>query len=294
MASIFEYLRDKKAIIPPREITEVEYEVISGSIAYGVSDPSDMDVVGITIPSKTTIFPHLKGDIIGFGTQKSNFESYQQHHISYDGKDYDLTIYNIVKFFSLTMDANPNMLDMLYEPSNCVLKISKIGTLIRDHRSLFLSKNVFHRFKGYAFSQLAKAKNRNPEGKRKAIVDQFGYDVKFASHVVRLMDECEQILTEGNINLLRAKEHIKAIRRGEISLSDIEKWFQSKEFELEKIYNTTNIIPYRPDEGAIKTLLITCLEEKFGSIDKTISFNVIQDETLASNKLKRIRDIINE
>src|SRR5260370_26518958 len=91
----------------------IMYETIMGSVAYGVSgDTSDMDVYGFAIPPKDMVFPHLAGEIPGFGRQIKRFEQYQQHHIADKdalggtGRVYDLTIYNIVKFFQLCMENN--------------------------------------------------------------------------------------------------------------------------------------------------------------------------------------------
>src|SRR4029453_6288169 len=59
------------------------YETMMGSVAYGVSsDTSDMDVYGICLPPKDMVFPHLAGEILGFGSQIKRFESWQQHHIA--------------------------------------------------------------------------------------------------------------------------------------------------------------------------------------------------------------------
>lgn len=79
-------LRDleKKGLItpPPWLIDNTHYLTIMGSYAYGVSsDTSDMDIYGWTIPVKTTIFPHLAGEIQGFGKQKKRFDQYQQHFL---------------------------------------------------------------------------------------------------------------------------------------------------------------------------------------------------------------------
>ena len=56
-------------------------------------------------------------------------------------------------------------------------------------------------------------KNRNP--KRKEMEEKFGYDLKFASHVFRLMDEGKELLLTGNITFpLKNAEWIKAIKDG--------------------------------------------------------------------------------
>jgi hypothetical protein len=76
-------LADQGLIKPPRWLPgNVQYETIMGSVAYGVSsDTSDLDVYGWAIPLKEEIFPHLRGEILGFGKARSRFEVYQEHHI---------------------------------------------------------------------------------------------------------------------------------------------------------------------------------------------------------------------
>jgi predicted nucleotidyltransferase len=101
----------------------VQYEVISGSFAYGVSsDTSDIDLLGWAIPDKDEVFPHLRGEIQGFGTQKSRFEHWQLHHIKDEtaqggnGRTYDCQYYSIVKYFDLLLHNNPNIIESLFVP----------------------------------------------------------------------------------------------------------------------------------------------------------------------------------
>ncbi|MFW6014809.1 MAG: DNA polymerase beta superfamily protein [bacterium] len=282
-------LDSKKLITPPNHVVEgVQYEVMMGSVAYGVSnDTSDIDIYGFSIPPKEIIFPHLKGEILGFGRQTKRFEQYQQHHIYDSGpqKEYDITIYNIVKYFQLVMENNPNMIDSLFVPQRCVLYCTRIGEHVRSNRKVFLHKGGFHKFKGYAFSQLNKTKKKNPEGKRKEIVDKYGYDLKFATHLVRLLNEIEQILIEGDLDLERNREQLKSIRRGEWKLQEIEDYFTQKERSLEDLYSRSSL-PYGPDEKTIKNILMECLEEYYGSLDNCIKKD--SDSNMILNELKEI------
>jgi len=185
------------------------------------------------------------------------------------------------------MENNPNTIDTLFVPLNCILHKTVIGDMIRDNRKLFLHKGCWHKFKGYAYSQLHKCLTKNPEGKRLEIVNKYGFDVKFASHVIRLVDECEQILLDGDIDLLKSKEHQKAIRKGEVPLEDIQKWFQEKEKHLENLYNTSSL-QHKPDENRLKTLLLNCLETYYGKLDY-ITYQGINIQT----ELQKITDAVN-
>lgn len=268
---IIQDLQNKQLIHPPSWLSNnVHYLTMMGSVAYGVeSATSDRDVYGFCIPPKELVFPHLTGEIFGFGRQTQRFEQYQEHHIKDHPIEWDLSIYNIVKYFQLCMENNPNMIDSLFVPNFCILHCTKVGQIARENRKLFLHKGSWHKFKGYAYSQMHKIKSKNKEGKRKDIIEQYGYDIKFAYHVVRLLNEVEQILTEGDLDLIRNREQLKSIRRGEWTEEEIYSYFSKKEYALEKLY-TESTLQHSPDEVAIKQLLVNCLEEHYGSLDKAI------------------------
>lgn len=312
----------------------LQYEVIMGSQAYGVThDYSDIDIYGWCIPPKESIFTHLTGYVPGFGQEPNRFDQYQKHHVK-DGSDseYDFTIYSIVKYLALVMENNPNMIDSLFVPENCVLHITTGGQMIRDQRRRFLHKGSFHKFKGYAYSQLHKIKTLDTtkrshlktvlefektfgiDGSKVSIKDvemcvnyqpgyssqlvkipehetvrdyltllqtlnardmgirNYGMDVKFAYHTVRLLDEAEQILFEGDIDLQRNREQLKAIRKGEMSVDEIHDWFTSKEKQLEELYHKSTI-PHGPDWQFGRQLLMDVIEYHYGSISVAIQDN---------------------
>jgi predicted nucleotidyltransferase len=246
------------------------YLTITGSTAYGVStDNSDLDMVGLCMPPLEVVFPHTKGIIVGFGNQGERFGDWQLHHVkSQDGlTEYDFTIYNIVKFFELCMGMNPNMVDVLFTPEDCLIHTSKVSEIVRANRKLFLHKGAWHKFKGYAFSQMKaiKGSQRQSNEKRKALTEKYGYDVKYGYHVVRLMLEVEQILSEGDLDLRRNVAVLNAIRGGEWSLDQLQAYFAEKEVSLERVYEDSKL-PYGPDEGALRAVLLTCMEEHYGSL----------------------------
>lgn len=294
LMSVILQLTKRERIRPPKWLPDnVMYETIMGSVAYAVSsDTSDMDVYGFCIPPKDLVFPHLVGEIPGFGRQIKRFEQYQEHHIhdpdamAGKGREYDLTIFSIVKYFQLCMENNPNMIDSLFTDITCVLHATKIANMVRDQRQIFLHKGSWHTFKGYAYQQLHKMANKEPTGKRAELVAQYGYDVKFAYHVVRLISEVEQILTEGDLDLQRNREQLKSIRRGEWTEQQIRDWFSQRERDLSTLYNESKL-PHSPDEARIKRLLLECLEEHYGSLKDS----VIQPDA-ATQALREVQAVL--
>lgn len=290
--NLIERLHSKALIKPPSFVLGgTQYLTITGSFAYGVSsETSDMDVYGFCIPPKDIVFPHLAGEIMGFGQQKQRFDQFQQHHIldKEARKEYDLSIYNIIKYFQLVMENNPNMIDSLFTRDNCVLQQTKLAQHIRDNRKVFLHRGCWFKFKGYAYSQMHKMKIKNPDETSVSYesVQKHGFDVKFAYHVVRLLNEVEMILVEHDLDLMRNNEQLKAIRRGDWTMEQIEQYFHDKEKSLEEIYSKSTLRD-RPDEDQIKKLLLETLEEYYGSLEDAIGL-----EGNYKNILRQIQKLV--
>jgi predicted nucleotidyltransferase len=266
-------LYEKKLIHPPSWLPSNTHLLARiGGKMYGYSDEDgDEDILGICIPPRDMVFP--TGEILGFGRQKKHFEQYEEQRIEDKEarKQYDLSIYSIVKFFDLAMENNPNFLTALFVPINHILHITRIGTIIRDNRRMFLHKGCYWKYKGYAYSMVAKLKNKNPgpDSKRYELIKKYKYDVKYALHLVRLLNEVQQILIEGDLNVHKNLEQLKSIKRGEWKEEEVLEYFNKKEKELETLYATSSL-PYGPDEDKIKSLLLQCLEEHYGNLSSVI------------------------
>ena len=269
---------------------QVHLEGICGSFAYGMSGTaSDIDVVGVCIPPVDWVFSHTVGHIPGFGPTPPKFENFQQHKIIFQEQEYDVSIYSIVRFFDLVAENNPNMLDVLFLPDRCITHIDNIGKLIRQNRKLFLTKHSFHKFVGYSHAQMKKLKSKNPKESRMDLIEKHGYDTKFASHVVRLALQGEQILIEHDLDIERNSEILKSVRNGAWKLSDVETWFHEKERQLNALY-VSSTLRNKPEWDELRRILMCCLEEKYGSLSKIISTDV---DSRILRKFEQIKQIIN-
>jgi len=311
-----------KLVTAPKWLPDnLMYLVNTGSHAYGCETPeSDRDYTGIVIPPKRYVFPHLTGEISGFGTHQKRFDEWKVSHIVFEGKEYDITVYSIVKFFDLALKGNPGIVESLFTKPNLVIHSTQVSEYIRENRKLLLTKAIIPRLRGYAYNQKKKAKNceehetikkvRDLEDELglphkltfeqtcKAIIDSIekdarpekllslwhigmaqskrfeqrkihGFDVKFASHIVRLCLQAEDILVNNDLDLQRNREILKSIRRGEWSWDKIEGWFDDKEKHLEKLYSESDL-PWKPNENHIKAILLKCLEMHYGDLSKCI------------------------
>lgn len=157
---------ERRALInPPTWLTSNTcYLTRMGSVAYGVStDNSDQDIYGVTIPPRDYIFP--PDHIEGFDNRDLTFHQYQQHHVKDGtanggkGVSYDFSIYSIVNFFRLCTDCNPNVIDSLFTRREHVIHSTPMWEIVRENRKMFLHKGIYHKLRGYSWSQLSKSKN---------------------------------------------------------------------------------------------------------------------------------------
>ena len=287
MASAIEKLTKHGVLALDPNVGTVIHEVITGSEAYGMSGgSSDQDVIAVTIPPAEIVFPHMLGRVAGFGVAPPNFEVQQVHHLSLHDKQYDISAYSIVKFFQLAMENNPNILDVLFSPQRCILYTTQIGALIVENRHLFVHKGLMYKFMGYAAAQ----EKRLRSGGRPHLVEKYGFDTKYASHIVRLSLQCEQFMTSGTVNLEANSEILKAIRAGEWTLQRCIDFRLSKEKEMLELYNSDKCpLPYSPEFTKLNDLLKKCLELQYGSMQK---YEVSDEERVMIQRYKEIEAIV--
>ncbi len=146
-----QHLKDNDLII---------FEAIMGSKAYGTSLPtSDIDIRGV--------FMQPIEDILQFGYVEQVSDETN-----------DTTYYELKRFLELASSNNPNIIEILFSPEDCVLKETEEWKMIKTHRHLFISKLCKQTFAGYAKTQISKAQGYNKkinwessEMKRKTVLD---------------------------------------------------------------------------------------------------------------------------
>lgn len=108
---------------------------VSGSQAYGMAtETSDVDIRGIFVPTLDYM--------LGFMKRVEQIEAPET------------TIYALQKYMGLAASANPNILELLFVPDDCLLEVHPLYRLLVDNRKLFLSKKVRWSYNGYAAAQI--------------------------------------------------------------------------------------------------------------------------------------------
>ena len=131
------------------------FDTIIGSHAYGTAvEGSDQDRGGICLlraPEHYLISP--------FFHQVDRWGGPGGKWVDERRLATDRTVYEIRKALDLCLNGNPNMLDYLFGPEHCVLRLDPEWAAFRNRRDLFVSQKCRHTFHGYAYAQTHKMLN---------------------------------------------------------------------------------------------------------------------------------------
>lgn len=208
----------------------VIYRCVVGSRAYGLeSESSDYDRRGVYLPPA-----ELHWSLYGVPEQLENPATEEVY-------------WEMQKFLTLALKANPNVLECLYTP--LVEHATDLAREMLAMRERFLSKMVYQTYNGYVMSQFKKlqADLRN-RGEVKW---------KHVMHLIRLLLAGITTLREGYVPVAVGdhREQLLAIKRGEMSFLEADLWRLELHKQFDAALETTKL-PDRPDYEAANSLLI--------------------------------------
>lgn len=124
--------------------TRILFEAVVGSRAYGTHHArSDTDLKGIFVEPRDTLLsltppPEQVGDPKG-----------------------DKVYYSLRRFLELALNANPNIIELLFMPTDCVRTVDPVFQPVLDHRRAFVTKQAYNSHVRYAQAQIKKATGQN-------------------------------------------------------------------------------------------------------------------------------------
>ena len=245
--------------------------VPAGSTLHGlhISGTDDRDEMGICIEDLDAAmgFTEFEQYIYRTAAERTG----KQDAPSQAG-DLDLTIYSLRKFLRLAMQGNPQIIQCLFVPSNlCVVKDS-LGQDLQEKAPLIVSRKAGYRYLGYLESQRQRLLGERGQKKvnRPELEEKFGYDTKYAMHILRLGFQGVELMTTGKLTIpMQGEEHAFtfAVRNGEVSMQDA----LTKAGELERQIKDLVIdapIPAEPAREALENWMTRRYLEAWKSRDK--------------------------
>jgi uncharacterized protein len=196
-----------------------------GSKAYGTDTPeSDNDYTAVAVAPLSHYIGLDKWE--NDGTLKIDKK---------DTINAEMIAFEIQKFLKLCLNFNPNVIPLLYLRDEDYEIRTYGGHRLIEIRDAFTSKRAYKTMIGYAESQRKAVVNLETGKlgmKRKELVKKFGYDVKYASHTIRILRMAIEFFRYGKLNVYRTydKDELKFIRAGNWSLN---RWVSEVDHLLE-------------------------------------------------------------
>ena len=208
----------------------VIYRCVVGSRAYGLDqEESDTDRRGVYLPPA-----EMHWSLYGVPEQLENAASEECY-------------WELQKFLTLALKANPNVLECLYTP--LVENATPLARELLNMRDAFLSKLVYQTYNGYVLSQFKKLTTRLDSGRE--------IKWKHAMHLIRLLLSGIVALREATVpvSVEEHRDRLLAIRRGEVPWPEVDAWRLELHQTLDAAYAKTQL-PERPDYARVNAYLI--------------------------------------
>jgi len=239
-----------------------------GSTAHGIDVGSDdRDEMGVCLEGPETT--------IGLGTfEQSIYRSAAIREGRHDARsqagDLDRVIYSARKFCRLALKGNPSVQVLLFQDP---IMATEVGMQLQDMRDLFASLRVVRAFMGYMEEQTARLEGRRGQKsvKRPELIERYGYDTKYAGHIIRLGMQGVAYATTGEIPVPlpphNARE-VRDVRTGVVGQADAIAFCALWRNRLEEAHHENAAgLPKVPDEERVSKWLVSAHRTAWEGID---------------------------
>jgi predicted nucleotidyltransferase len=186
----------------------------SGVHGIAIAGTDDHDEMGVFIePPECVVGLRAPADHYVFRTQPEGARS--------QPGDTDLVMYSLRKYLRLATKGNPTALLPVFAPAESVLAVTPLGEELRALAPALVSRRAVHRFLGYMNAQRDRLLGVTHGGapNRPELVARYGYDVKYASHALRLAYQGLEIARDGRLTLPMPepeRERVLRVKRGDV------------------------------------------------------------------------------
>jgi predicted nucleotidyltransferase len=242
--------------------------VRTGSQTHGIStESSDRDEMGVCIEPQAYVIGLRKFEQYMY---RDAAERTGRFDAPSEPGDLDLTIYSLRKYTSLILNSNPSMLELLYitDPAAIITRTSCGEHIQSIGREYVVSKEAGPKYLGYMEAQRRAMKSYDGKGRdvtRPHLMEKYGFDTKYAGHMIRLGMQGIELMTTGAIKLPMAEHEaatVRDIRNGKWGMQSVLDFAQDLELKLKDAIDNTSLREH-PDKEAVNDWLIDEYEHEW-------------------------------
>lgn len=199
---------------------------VVGSTAHGLHTADgvdDRDEMGVCIEPMSAMIGRSEFEQVIYRTAAIREG---KHDAKSRGGDLDLTVYSLRKWARLALQGNPTVLLLLYlRAEYCSVRVS-VGAQLQELQECFWSREAGKRFLGYLTAQKQRllGERGGKDVHRPELVEKYGYDTKYAMHMLRLGVQGVEFMRNGYLSLpMREpeREWIRSVRIGKVTQQDV-------------------------------------------------------------------------
>lgn len=230
-------------------------ECVVGSTVHGTSVDDgleDLDLLSVVLETPRTY--------LGFSMTDTWVERTKPDGVRSEAGDVDRSMYGLRKFLSLALKNNPTILLAFFVPPEHIRHTTKEGEEMRALYPLIVSRQCIGPFQGYMKQQherlLGLRGQRNVT--RPELVEAYGYDTKYAGHIIRLGFQGRELLTTGRMTLpmvAAERDLVVAVRTGKYTLAQVSQLIIEAEEGIKRAAIETSLRPY-PDREAVQEWMV--------------------------------------
>lgn len=230
---------------------------VVGSTAHGLNleGSDDRDEMGICIePVEAMVgFNEFEQYIFRTATERTG----KNDEPSAPG-DLDLTIYSLRKFLRLAMQGNPSVVLLLYVTK--YVRCTALGSMLQDLAPAIVSRQCGKRFLGYMESQRQRLLGEIGQKKvnRPELEAKYGFDTKYAMHILRLGYQGRELLSTGRLTLPMeetTRSFLVSVRTGGVPLQEVLQTAGNLEREVKDLLDTSPL-PEHPNTELVEDWMI--------------------------------------
>jgi uncharacterized protein len=235
---------------------------VVGSTVHGLSNPGtdDRDEMGVCVEPREYVLGLRPFEHWVFRTHAEGVPS--------GPGDLDLTIYGLRKFCRLAMKGSPTVLLLLFVEGEHVLVRTSLGAGLQALAPAFVSRRAGRAFLGYLDAQRRGLLGDRHATRTRELSSEHGYDTKYAMHALRIAYQGIELIGTGRISLpvpSPAREHLMAVRRGELPLPEVVHDLGLRTGELEQAVLASDL-PAEADRDAIDAFLVEAYQSTWSTL----------------------------
>ena len=223
------------------------------NVQDGIEDRDEMAVCVESLPAAMGVAAPFEQVVYRTAAEREH-----KHDAKSRAGDLDLMVYSLRKYVRLALKGNPTVLALLWAPP--MDGTHPWGWQLRELAPSIVSRKAGGAFLGYLIAQKQRllGERGQKDVNRPELVEKYGFDTKYAMHMIRLGLQGIEVMRTGRMTLPMAepeRSRLRAIRTGSETMQQVTTWAGELEAELRDLLDASPLPP-EPDSARVERWMV--------------------------------------